>query len=103
MDLEELKNKVIDKIRTVFDPEIPVNVYDLGLIYDIQITENQEAVILMTLTAPNCPEAESLPRHVEFAVLELQEIKDCNVIITFDPPWDKDNLSDDIALLLELM
>lgn len=103
MGTEELIQKVTDKLKTVFDPEIPVNVYDLGLIYDVQVTLSQEAVILMTLTAPNCPEASSLPIKAEMAVMEIPEIKNCKVMLTFDPPWNKDNLSEDIQLMLELM
>jgi FeS assembly SUF system protein len=95
-----IKEKVINVLKNIYDPEIPVNIYDLGLIYDIKITEQKEVVILMTLTAPNCPVAESLPAQVEFDVKEIPEVKDSKVIITFDPPWDKDKLSE--AAKLEL-
>ena len=99
---DELKQKVISVIKTVFDPELPVNVYDLGLIYDIQITAQNEVVVLMTLTAPNCPEAGSLPGEVQMAVKSLHEVTDAKVIITFDPPWHRDLLSDEAKLELGL-
>jgi FeS assembly SUF system protein len=99
---QELEEKVIAQAKTVFDPEIPVNIYDLGLIYDISITEQNEVVILMTLTAPNCPEAGTLPGSVEMAVKELPEVKDVKVIMTFNPPWDQSMLSDEAKLELGL-
>ncbi len=103
MTLEELKDLVIEKLKTIYDPEIPVNVYDLGLIYDVQITLNKEVVILMTLTAPNCPEAEYIPVNIEQEVRNIPEITNCKVIITFDPPWDPSNLNEDISLLLDIL
>ena len=96
----ELYNKVVEKIKGVYDPEIPVSIWELGLIYDIKITEENEVVVLMTLTAPNCPEAEGLPVQVEFDIKEIPEVKDCKAIITFDPPWDQSRMSD--AAKLEL-
>lgn len=100
INIEDIKAKVIEKIKTVYDPEIPVNIWELGLIYDIQITAEGEAVILMTLTAPNCPEAMSIPMDVEHKVRELDGIKDAKAIVTFDPPWDKNMMSE--AAMLEL-
>lgn len=94
MGQEELKEKVIEVIKKVYDPEIPVNIWELGLIYDIKITEQNEVVVLMTLTAPNCPEAESLPSQVEYYIKHLDGVKDAKVLLTFDPPWDRDRLSD---------
>jgi len=91
---EELKEKVINVIKQIYDPEIPVNVYDLGLIYDIKITEQNEVVVLMTLTAPNCPEAESIPANVEYNIKHLKDVTDAKVILTFEPPWTRDMLSD---------
>ena len=99
---EVLKEKIINVIKTVYDPELPVNVYDLGLIYDIQITAQNEVVILMTLTAPNCPEAGSLPNEVQVAVKNLHDVTDAKVIITFDPPWSRDLLTDEAKLELGL-
>jgi len=97
---EELKEEIIKKLKTVFDPEIPVNIWELGLVYDLQITANNEVVILMTLTAPNCPEAESIPVEVQRIVKEVPGIRDAKVILTFDPPWSKDMMSE--AAKLEL-
>ncbi|MFC2130206.1 iron-sulfur cluster assembly protein [Bacteroidota bacterium] len=100
---DELKEKVIEVIKEIYDPEIPVNIYDLGLIYDIKITEQNEVVVLMTLTAPNCPEAGSIVAQVEFDIKEILEVKDAKVILTFDPPWDRDKLSDAAKLELGLL
>ncbi|MBE2188873.1 MAG: DUF59 domain-containing protein [Desulfobulbaceae bacterium] len=99
---QELEDAVVESIKTVYDPEIPVNVYDLGLIYDISITGENEAVILMTLTAPNCPEAGVLPGTVEQKAKEVEGITDAKVILTFNPPWDKSMLSDAARLELGL-
>ena len=94
-NLEDIKNKVIEKLKTVYDPEIPVNIYELGLVYDIQVTEAKEVVVLMTLTAANCPEAEALPIDAQEKIKEIPEVTDARVIITFDPPWDMGRLSDE--------
>jgi len=94
MTADELKEQVIQAIKSVFDPEIPIDIWELGLIYDISITENNEVVILMTLTAPNCPEAVGLPSEVEERIKSIPEVKDAKVMITFEPPWDKDRLSE---------
>lgn len=91
---EYIREQVINVIKTIYDPEIPVNIWELGLIYDIQITENNEVVVLMTLTAPNCPEAEGLPAEVEENIKMVPEVKNAKVLLTFDPPWDKSRLSD---------
>ena len=93
-----LGDKIIEKLKTVFDPEIPVNIYDLGLIYNISIDEKSIAHVTMTLTAPNCPVAESLPVEVEQTVASLKDIKGCVVELTFDPPWDKDMMSEEAML-----
>ena len=102
MSNQSLETKVIDAIKTVYDPEIPVNVWDLGLIYDLQITESNEVVVLMTLTAPNCPEAGALPNEVQTTIREIPEVKDARVLITFDPPWDKSRVSEDALLILDM-
>lgn len=102
MQNESLEAKVIDAIKTVYDPELPVNVWDLGLIYDLQITESNEVVVLMTLTAPNCPEAGALPNEVQTTIREIPEVKDARVLITFDPPWDKSRVSEDALLILDM-
>lgn len=91
---EQLEEKVVEAIMDVYDPEIPINIYDLGLIYDIQITEANEVVVLMTLTAPNCPEAGGIPVEVEEKVKSIPEVTNAKVLLTFDPPWDKNRLSD---------
>jgi len=99
-EIKEYEKKIIDKLKTVFDPEIPINIYELGLIYDISITELGEAVVLMTLTAPNCPESITLPRKVEDKIKEIPGITNAKVLTTFDPPWDRSRLSE--SALLEL-
>ena len=103
MTKEELVAKVVDELRTVFDIEIPVNIYDLGLIYDIDITDDFVVNIKMTLTTPNCPVAESMPVEVHDAVKLLHEVKDVNVEITFEPPWDPSKISPDAMLELGLL
>lgn len=93
-ELLALEQKVEDAIKTIFDPEIPVNIWELGLIYDISITHSKEAVVLMTLTAPNCPEAGGIPIEVEKKVKEIPEILNCKAILTFDPAWDMNRMSE---------
>lgn len=100
MDKRELENMVISAIKTVYDPEIPVDVYELGLIYGIQISDDNEVKIDMTLTSPSCPVAESLPAEVEAKVESLDQVKKAIVEITFDPPWDKDMMSEEAMLEL---
>ncbi len=92
--------QVIDALKTVFDPEIPVNVYDLGLIYDIQIQGDGRVEITMTLTNPNCPVADEMPARVADAVKTLDGVKEADISLVFDPPWTKENMSD--AAMLEL-
>lgn len=91
---QELEEKVINEIKGIYDPEIPVNIYDLGLIYDIAITEQNEVVVLMTLTSPNCPEAMGLPAEVQERIKQIDGVKDAKVLLTFDPPWDKSMMSE---------
>lgn len=91
-------NQIIERLKTVFDPEIPVNIYDLGLVYNISIDEKSVAHITMTLTAPNCPVAETLPVDVKEAVVSIEGISDCEVEITFDPPWTKEMMSEEAML-----
>ncbi len=91
---QELEQMVIDAIKTVYDPEIPVNIYDLGLIYDISVTAANEVVVLMTLTTPNCPEAGSLPAEVQERIREIEDVTDAKVLLTFDPPWDRSMMSE---------
>ncbi len=101
--MEQLKEKVIEKLSGIFDPEIPVNIWELGFIYDIDVKENRDVDILMTLTAPNCPVAESLPLEVQEEVSKIENIGKVTVNITFDPPWDMDKLSDAAKLELGFM
>jgi FeS assembly SUF system protein len=97
---KELEARVVEHIKTVFDPEIPVNVYDLGLIYEVKVADNSDVFILMTLTAPNCPEAEDMPVKIEQRVREIHEVNDVKVMITFDPPWSRDKMTEDAQLIL---
>jgi len=99
----ELEQKVLDIIKTIYDPEIPVNIYDLGLIYDIKITEENEVVVLMTLTAPTCPVAGGLPIEVEQAIKTIPEVKNAKVLLTFDPPWNPSLLSEEAKLMLGML
>jgi FeS assembly SUF system protein len=93
-----LGDQIIEKLKTVFDPEIPVNIYDLGLVYNISIDNQSVARITMTLTAPNCPVAETLPEEVKETVMTVEGIEGCEVEITFDPPWTKDMMSEEAML-----
>lgn len=95
-----IEEKVTDALKTVFDPDIPVNVYDLGLIYGIDIRESGKVQVTMTLTNPNCPVADDLMLQVREAVQGIQEVQEAEVKLVFDPPWTKDNMSD--AAMLEL-
>ena len=98
----ELKDKVIAEIKKIYDPEIPVNIYELGLIYDIKINRENIVDIKMTLTTPNCPVAESLPKEVEESVKEIEEVKDAKLELVWDPPWDKSMMSEAAKLELNL-
>ena len=103
VDVNELGEKIVKVIKTIFDPEIPVDIYELGLIYDVFVNEDYEVKILMTLTTPNCPVAETLPLEVEDKIKSLNEVKDAEVEITFDPPWSQDLMSDEAKLELGFM
>ena len=85
----KLKEKIIGEIKKIYDPEIPVNIYDLGLIYDVIVDEDNNVDVKMTLTTPNCPVAESLPMEVENTVKEVKDVKKVNLELVWDPPWDK--------------
>lgn len=100
VDRQQLEEEIIKTIKTVYDPEIPVDIFELGLIYEITINDDDTVKILMTLTTPNCPSAEELPREVEEKVGNLEGVKDTKVEITFDPPWDKDMMSEEAQLEL---
>jgi len=103
IDVNELGEKIVRVIKSIFDPEIPVDIYELGLIYDVFVNEDLEVKILMTLTTPNCPVAETLPVEVEEKVMSIDEVKSASVEITFDPPWTKDLMSDEAKLELGLL
>ena len=97
----DIKNKIIDEIKKIYDPELPVNIYELGLIYDIKVN-GSKAEIKMTLTTPNCPVAESLPKEVKEGAMQVEGIDDVDLELVWDPPWDKDMMSDAAKLELNL-
>ncbi len=98
-----LESKIIEKLKGIFDPEIPVNIYDLGLIYGIRVNDQKDVHIMMTLTSPNCPVAESLPNDVYNDIKSIEEVNEVKVELTFEPPWDKDMLSEEAMLELGLL
>ena len=100
IDVNELGEKIVKVIKTVYDPEIPVDVYELGLIYDVMVNEDYDVKVIMTLTTPNCPVAETLPKEVEDKIKSLKEVNDCEVEITFDPTWTQDMMSEEAKLEL---
>ncbi|MDA0792453.1 MAG: SUF system Fe-S cluster assembly protein [Bacteroidetes bacterium] len=103
IDTHALGEKIVSVLKTIFDPEIPVDIYELGLIYDVFVNEDMEVKILMTLTTPNCPVAESLPMEVEEKVKSIDEVKSVEVEITFDPPWTQDLMSEEAKLELGML
>tara|TARA_R100000951_G_scaffold27663_1_gene23550 strand:- start:317 stop:628 length:312 start_codon:yes stop_codon:yes gene_type:complete len=100
MSDEALEGTIIDVLKSIYDPEIPVDVYELGLIYEVKINKDQSVDIEMTLTSPNCPVAESMPKEVEDKVASIEGIKSAKVNIVFDPPWDKEMMSEEAKLEL---
>ena len=102
-ELQAIGEKVVERICQIYDPEIPVNIYELRLIYDIQVSEDCDVEIEMTLTSPNCPVAETLPVEVEEKVKVVEEVRNVKVNITFDPPWDKDMMSEEAKLELGML
>ena len=96
------KDQIIEEIRKIYDPELPVNIYELGLIYDIQVENEKSAKIKMTLTTPNCPVAESLPKEVKEGVLQVEGIEEVDLELVWDPPWNKDMMSEAAKLELSL-
>ena len=96
------KEQIIKEIRKIYDPELPVNIYELGLIYDIKVSDEKFAIIKMTLTTPNCPVAESLPKEVKDGVMQVEGIEDVDLQLVWDPPWTKDMMSDAAKLELNL-
>ena len=100
MNSQDLGEKIVKELKSIFDPKIPVDIYELGLIYDVFVNEDNEVKILMTLTTPNCPVAETLPQEVEEKIKSIDEVKTAEVEITFDPPWTKDLMSEEAKLEL---
>jgi FeS assembly SUF system protein len=100
---DELTDRVIETLKSIYDPEIPVDIYELGLIYDIQVSEDGDAVVTMTLTTPHCPVAESMPGEVEMRVLSVPGIRDAEVKLVWDPPWDPSKMSDEARLELGML
>ena len=98
----ELKDKVIAEIKKIYDPEIPVNIYDLGLIYDVKVDKENVVEIKMTLTTPNCPVAESLPKEVKDSVMQVDGVEKVDLDLVWDPPWDKSMMSEAAKLELNL-
>ena len=103
IDTNVLGEKIVRVLKTIYDPEIPVDIYELGLIYDVFVNEDYDVKILMTLTTPNCPVAETLPLEVEEKIKSINEVKDAKVEITFDPPWSQDLMSEEAKLELGML
>ena len=100
--MNNIKNKVIEEIKKIYDPEIPVNIYELGLIYKIEVDEKNKVNIDMTLTSPNCPVAESLPKNVKENIMKVEGVSDVNLNLVWEPPWNKDKMSEAAKLELNL-
>ena len=103
MNTEALKEKVIESLQTVFDPEIPVNIYAMGLIYEIDILPLNNVQVVMTLTAPGCPAAQSLPVEVDQKLRQIEGVNDVHVSVVWDPPWDRSMMSEEAKLELGMM
>jgi FeS assembly SUF system protein len=100
VDFLQLENQVMQALKTVYDPEIPVDIYELGMIYEIEVDDDAVAHVVMTLTTPNCPVADSLPNEVKERVSNIPGIKEADIVLTFDPPWDKSMMSEEAQLEL---
>lgn len=103
MNTEELKSKVIECLHTIYDPEIPVNIYELGLIYEVDILPINNVQVVMTLTAPSCPAAQSLPIEVDQKVKQIEGVNDVHVVVTWNPPWNKTMMSEAAQLELGML
>ncbi|WP_269713634.1 SUF system Fe-S cluster assembly protein [Caulobacter sp. NIBR2454] len=101
-ELDRLTDQLIEKLKTVFDPEIPVDIYELGLIYKVDVSDDKDVKIEMTLTAPGCPVAGEMPGWVHDAVMEIPDLKSCHVDLVFEPPWDQSRMSDEAKLQLNM-
>ena len=100
--MNDIKNKIIEEIKKIYDPEIPVNIYELGLIYKIEVDDKSRVNIDMTLTTPNCPVAESLPKQVKDNIMKIEGVSDVNLNLVWEPPWNKDKMSEAAKLELNL-
>ena len=100
--MSDIKNKVIENLKKIFDPEIPVNIYELGLIYKVEIDEKNKVNVDMTLTSPNCPVAESLPNEVKESIMKVEGVSEVDLKLVWEPPWDKDKMSEAAKLELNL-
>ena len=100
--MSDLKEKIIKEIKKIYDPEIPVNIYELGLIYEIKVEKDNNVKVKMTLTTPNCPVAESLPKEVKDSIMSVKEVNDVDLDLVWDPPWDKSMMSEAAKLELNL-
>ena len=98
----DLKEKIIKEIKRIYDPEIPVNIYELGLIYEVKVEKDNNVKVKMTLTTPNCPVAESLPKEVKDSIMQVKEVNDVDLELVWDPPWDKSMMSEAAKLELNL-
>ena len=100
--MTDIKNKIIEEIKKIYDPEIPVNIFELGLIYKIDVYEKNKVNIDMTLTSPNCPVAESLPKQVKDNIMKIEGVSEVNLNLVWEPPWDKDKMSEAAKLELNI-
>jgi len=100
--MSEIKQKIVEEIKKIFDPEIPVNIYELGLIYKIEVDEKNKVIVDMTLTSPNCPVAESLPNEVKENIMRVEGVSDVTLNLVWEPPWDKDKMSEAAKLELNI-
>ena len=100
--MDNLKERIVEEIKKIYDPEIPVNIYELGLIYQIDVTKEKKVNVVMTLTTPNCPVAESLPKTVKDNILKIEGIVDVDLKLVFEPPWNKEMMSEAAKLELNL-
>ena len=100
--MSDIKNRVIEAVKKIYDPEIPVNIYELGLIYKIDVDEKNKVNVDMTLTSPNCPVAESLPKEVKENIMKVEGVSDVNLNLVWEPPWDKNKMSEAAKLELNL-
>tara|TARA_B100001123_G_C14954649_1_gene885140 strand:- start:77 stop:379 length:303 start_codon:yes stop_codon:yes gene_type:complete len=100
--MSNIKNKIVEEIKKIYDPEIPVNIYELGLIYKIEVDNKNKVNINMTLTSPNCPVAESLPKEVKDSIMKVEGVSDVNLNLVWEPPWNKDMMSEAAKLELNL-